>query len=65
VSKITGKSYSSPEIPPLLHARTQEGRPFEVTGVDFTGALYVRDHGNETKAYIYTYFTCGLSKAIR
>ena len=61
--KTTGKPYSSPESPPLPHARTQEGRPFEVTSVDFTGALYVRDHGNETKAYICL-FTCGLSRAI-
>ena len=60
---MTGKPYPSPESPPLPHARTQEGKPFEVTGVDFTGALYVRDPGNETKAYIYL-FTCGLSRAI-
>ena len=60
--KMTGKPYSSPESPPLPHARTQEGKPFEVTGVDFTGALYVRDPGKETKAYICL-FTCGLSRA--
>ena len=60
---MTGKPYSSPESPPLPHARTQEGKPFEVTGVDFTGALYVRDPGKETKAYICL-FTCGLSRAI-
>ena len=57
---MTGKPYSSPESPPLLNTRTQEGKPFEVTGVDFTGALYVRD---PTKAYICL-FTCGLSRAI-
>ena len=38
--------------------------PFTVTGVDFTGALYVRDHaGNETKAYICL-FTCASTRAI-
>ena len=61
--KKTGKPYSSPESQPLPHARTQEGKPFEVTGVDFTGALYVRDPGKETKAYICL-FTCGLSRAV-
>ena len=46
--KMIGKPYSSPESPPLPHARTQEGKPFEVTGVDFTGALYVKDPGHST-----------------
>ena len=38
--KTTGKPYSSPESPPLLHARTQEGRPFEETSVDFTKLVW-------------------------
>ena len=58
-----GKVYSIPDPPPLLHARTREGKPFEVTGVDFTGALYVRNPEGESKVYICL-FTCGLTRAV-
>ena len=61
--KTSGKAYLISESPPLPKDRTKEGKPFEVTGVDFTGALYVRDHGTESKAYICL-FTCGLSRAV-
>lgn len=61
--KTSGKAYPIPESPPLPKARTTEGKPFEVTGVDFTGALYTRDHGTESKAYLCL-FTCGLSRAV-
>jgi len=37
--------------------------PFEVTGIDFTGALYVRDAKGENKVYICL-FTCAVSRAI-
>jgi len=61
--KVMGKPYMVPESPPLPQARIKEGRPFEVTGVDFTGALYVKNHGIESKVYICL-FTCGLSRAV-
>ena len=41
----------------------QDVRPFSVTGVDFTGALYVHHGGEETKVYICL-FTCATSRAI-
>ena len=42
----------------------QEAPPFSITGVDFTGALYVKqDNGDEGKAYICL-FTCATSRAI-
>ena len=61
--RTLGKPYPAPESPPLPHSRTKEGRPFEITGVDFTGALFVRNHGPECKVYICL-FTCGLSRAV-
>jgi len=61
--KTSGKAYPIPESPPLLKARTTEGKPFEVTGMDFTRALYTRDCGTESKAYLCL-FTCGLSRAV-
>ena len=61
--KTTGKVYPIPESPPHPKDRIKEGKPFEITGVDFTGTLYVKDHGTESKAYICL-FTCGLSRAV-
>ena len=61
--RVIGKPYPVPESPPLQQSRTKEGTPFEITGVDFTGALFVRNSGQENKAYICL-FTCGLSRAL-
>ena len=61
--KVIGKPYSIPDPPPLPHSRTKEGKPFEITGVDFTGALYVRNPQGEGKVYICL-FTCGLTRAV-
>jgi len=58
-----GKPYLIPDPPPLPHDRTKEGKPFEVTGVDFTGALYVKNPEGENKVYICL-FTCGLTRAV-
>ena len=61
--KVIGKPYPTPEPPPLPQSRTKEGTPIEITGVDFTGALLVRNCGHESKVYICL-FTCGLSRAV-
>ena len=39
--RVVGKPFSIPDPPPLPEARVQGGPPFNVTGVDFTGAMYV------------------------
>jgi len=41
----------------------RESVPFTITGIDFTGALYVRHNSIETKVYICL-FTCATSRAI-
>ncbi|XP_065917547.1 uncharacterized protein [Dysidea avara] len=61
--KVSGKPYMVPEPPPLPLDRVKEGKPFDVTGVDFTGALHVKNNGTEEKVYICL-FTCGLSRAV-
>ena len=61
--KICGTAYNPPDPPPLPKARLQETRPFEITGVDFTGALCVKQSGIESKAYICL-FTCATTRAI-
>ena len=48
--RVCGKPYSIPDPPPLPKVRTQQAPPFTVTGVDFTGALYVRGATGEEKA---------------
>ena len=61
--KAVGRPYQAPDPPPLIKARLQEMLPFEVTGVDFTGALYVRDSGREVKVYVCL-FTCAVTRAV-
>ena len=52
--RVAGKPFPIPDPPPLPLARVQDGPPFSVTGVDFTGAMYVRNEGaiGEYKVYV-------------
>ena len=50
--KLSGTVYNVPDPPPLLKSRMQQTQPFEVTELDYTGTLYVRNAGIETKVYI-------------
>ena len=61
--KTTGKPYAMPEPPPLVKSRVSQTAPFQVTGVDFTGALFVRTSIGERKVYICL-FTCAVSRAL-
>ncbi|XP_060575107.1 uncharacterized protein LOC132732649 [Ruditapes philippinarum] len=61
---VTGKPYTAPDPPPLPKIRVQDTSPFTVTGVDFSGALYVRSNSRiEHKAYICL-FTCASTRAV-
>ena len=60
--RIVGRAYSRPDPPPLPSVRTRDARPFEVTGVDFTGALHVKNTG-DNKVYVCL-FTCGVTRAV-
>ena len=61
--KVEGKPYQTPDPPPLVKCRVQEMQPIEVIGVDFTGALYVKDIGKETKVYV-CFFICAVTRAM-
>ena len=61
--KVVGKPYEAPDPPPLIKDRIQETEPFSVTGVDFTGALYVREKDRESKVYVCL-FTCAVTRAV-
>ena len=64
--RVLGRPYSVPDAPPLPKSQTLCSKPFSVTGVDFTGALFVRSSGGERgeqKVYICL-FTCVNTRAI-
>ena len=50
-NKLIGKPYKVPDPPPLPKLRVEQPNPFYVTGVDFTGALYVREKEDEHKVF--------------
>ena len=61
--KCSGAPYKAPDPPPLPKLRVQQSDPFTTTGVDFTGALYVRGIEGENKVYICL-FTCAVTRAV-
>ena len=62
-NKLSGKPYRAPDPPPLLKVHVSEYPPFSVTGVDFTGALYIKDGQDERKVYICL-FTCASTRVV-
>ena len=62
--KCSGTPYKIPDPPPLPKSRVQQSQPFTTTGVDFTGALYVRGNGREMKVYICMVASSGLFSLI-
>ena len=61
--KVQGTAFRTPDPAPLPKLRVQEAIPFSVTGVDFTGPLYVRSENGITKSYICL-FTCAVTRAV-
>ena len=61
--KVNGKPYRAPIPAPLQKDRLLEAPAFTICGVDFTGAIYVKEGSNEVKSYICL-FTCAVTRAI-
>jgi len=62
--RVVGKAYRVSDPPQLPKIRVEDTPPFTVRGVDFSGALYVKQiNWNETKAYICL-FTCASTRAV-
>ena len=62
--KVSSRPFNPPDPPPLPKCRLNDSPPFSVTGVDFTGALYVKnDVGQEKKVYVCL-FTCASTRAV-
>ena len=64
--RLTGRPYVTPDAAPLPKERVWDRHPFTGTGIDLTGALYVRDSSTphmEKKVYV-ALFTCTSSRAV-
>ena len=60
---MTGKPYRPPDPPPLPKVQIEDPTPFSACGVDFTGAMYIREGDGERKVYICL-FTCATTRAV-
>ena len=58
-----GRPFPVPDPASLPEVRTHDITPFTITGVDLTGALYVRHNSGEDKVYICL-FTCATTCAV-
>ncbi|XP_068250784.1 uncharacterized protein [Palaemon carinicauda] len=62
--KAQGKPYRTNIMPPLPEFRVQRKQPFSVTGVDYTGALWIKEgKQNPEKVYVIL-FTCPITRGI-
>ena len=61
--KVQGKPYSYPPEPPLPSDRVNSCKPFQICGIDYTGAIPVKFQNEVLKAYIVL-FTCAVTRAI-
>lgn len=59
-----GPAYKLPDPAPLLADRIRESYPFELTGIDYTGAIPVRIKEGENSVYILL-FKRGVTRAIQ
>jgi hypothetical protein len=61
--RVDGIPFKAPDPAPLPKIRMQQTIPFSVTGVDYTGPLYVRSNNGERKGYICI-FTGAATRAL-
>ena len=62
--KLEGKPCQGNAPPPLPSFRVQQSRPFQATGVDFAGPLYVKSSNTgSTKVWLCLY-TCCSTRAV-
>ena len=62
--RLQGKPYSSVNVPPLPDYRVQRVDPFQVTSVDFTGAIQVWGLQDDSNKVYAALFTCAVTRAI-
>jgi len=62
-SKITRNHFGQEREPPMPADRISASRPFQVTGIDFAGPLYVKGKPPLRKSYI-ALFSCATVRAV-
>lgn len=62
--RFEGKFYHAPPPPPLLTYRVQEALPFTITGVDFSGPLYMRNPDRAQSKVLICLYTCSVVRAV-
>ena len=61
---LTGTAYKSPPMPPLPTCRVHSATPFEITGVDYTGHIFIKSsHGQPDRKVYICLFTCANTRA--
>ena len=60
--RLEGKPYQSVPPPALPEYRVRQSRPFQHTGVDFAGPLYVK--GSENSKVWLCLYTCCVTRAV-
>jgi len=63
--RVTGRPYSRPEPPPLHSERVKDARHFEITEVNFMGALYVKKVDEDSKVCVVVYMWSDKSNTSR
>lgn len=59
-----GSHYAYPTMPDLPSERVNQSRPFENTGLDYFGPLYIRSLDNQNQKVWVCLFTCMTTRAI-
>ena len=62
--KVEGRPFRSVNFPPLPQPRVTGSQPFQVTGVDYAGPLYVRNNKTETSKCYVCPSTCAAIRAV-
>ena len=61
--KAQGRSFARQPHAPLPQERVKNALPFQITGLDYFGALNVKNNFSFVKVYI-ALFTCAVSRAV-
>ena len=62
--KVEGPPFRSVNSPPLPDIRVTGSQPFQVTGIDYAGLLYVRNANKEVAKVYICLFTCTAIRAV-
>ena len=62
--KVEGPPFRSVNSPPLPDIRVTRSQPFQVTGIDYAGPLYVRNANKEVAKVYVCLFTCTTIRAV-